>query len=374
MADALIDLEGLLAPLPAGVGRDPREDTSALSAFRRLRDARDEARNEERARDSMDAQEAGQVADLPLADGWRRVLALGAEILLSQAKDFDIAVWMTEALVRQYGLPGLEAGTRLLVGLVERHWEKAFPLPDEDGLEDRARSLGGLSGIASDGTLLQPLRRTVLFRRPGGELLRLYQYDRSEETALHPKAEVRERRYAAGLPDLEQLALEAQTVRESLWRVGAEAQAALEAWNALSDALAARFVSVEVPTTRVGRLLERMLEVTGRLAGGQPEAAPVSDPGPDIVAAPPPAKGAPPAPVTMADTQILGRENALQTLERIADYFEASEPHSPLAYTLRDAVRRARMTLPDLLREILPDDSTRLQMLTTLGIRPSPED
>jgi type VI secretion system protein ImpA len=63
----------------------------------------------------------------------------------------------------------------------------------------------------------------------------------------------------------------------------------------------------------------------------------------------------------------------LRDLARIADYFRRTEPHSPLAYTLEEAVRRGRMSWPELLQEIMPDPATRNQMLTTLGIRPEPE-
>jgi type VI secretion system protein ImpA len=60
----------------------------------------------------------------------------------------------------------------------------------------------------------------------------------------------------------------------------------------------------------------------------------------------------------------------LRELIRIADYFRRTEPQSPLAYTLDDAVRRGRMSWPELLAELVTDDSTRNAMLTSLGIRP----
>jgi type VI secretion system protein ImpA len=47
-----------------------------------------------------------------------------------------------------------------------------------------------------------------------------------------------------------------------------------------------------------------------------------------------------------------------------------TEPNCPLAYTLQDAARRGRMSLPDLLAEVLPDSSTRAGFLTMLGIKP----
>jgi type VI secretion system protein ImpA len=66
------------------------------------------------------------------------------------------------------------------------------------------------------------------------------------------------------------------------------------------------------------------------------------------------------------------REDMLRELERIADFFRRTEPHSPLAYTLEEAVRRGRLTWPELLSEVVPDDKARGAMLMMLGIRPAP--
>jgi type VI secretion system protein ImpA len=61
----------------------------------------------------------------------------------------------------------------------------------------------------------------------------------------------------------------------------------------------------------------------------------------------------------------------LRELERIADFFRRTEPHSPLAYTLEEAVRRGRLSWPELLAEVVPDDKVRSGMLVMLGIRPA---
>jgi type VI secretion system protein ImpA len=58
-------------------------------------------------------------------------------------------------------------------------------------------------------------------------------------------------------------------------------------------------------------------------------------------------------------------------LEQVADFFAKTEPHSFLAYTLNDAARRGRMSLPELLAEVLQDEGARHGMLTALGIRPT---
>ncbi|MEI6162093.1 MAG: type VI secretion system ImpA family N-terminal domain-containing protein, partial [Roseococcus sp.] len=103
MADSVLDLESLLAPVgeEGSGGEDLRLDYSPSSIYQKLRDARSEARAEERARDSQGESEGG------VAEGWRQVRRLALEALEGKTKDFEIAAWLTEALVRLEGLAGL---------------------------------------------------------------------------------------------------------------------------------------------------------------------------------------------------------------------------------------------------------------------------
>lgn len=365
MSEDPIDLEALLAPLDAGeggAGVDLRGDFSPSSPYQRLRDARAAARAEERARDS-DGDTEG-----PPAEAWRDVARIGQETLATRSKDFEVAAWLTEALVRQHGLAGLAAGAKLITGLCEQYWDAGFPQPDEDGLDARAAPIGGLAGSGSDGTVMQPLRRLALFRRTDGTPLGLYQWDQAEETAAIVNEERLAARRAAGVPELATLQAEARMDRAFLSGAGQAAMVAREAWLAMEQATDTRFGS-EAPATRnVSRLLDRIIEVVGSLGGAVAEAAPVA-----ASSAPAPTAGtAAAAPVAAAGgpAVLATREDALRELGRIAEYFRRTEPHSPLSYTLDEAVRRGRMTLAELLAEVLPDTEARHGLLARLGIRP----
>ncbi|MGG5887783.1 type VI secretion system protein TssA [Falsiroseomonas sp. HC035] len=369
MAEDPIDLEALLAPLDtgeAGAGEDLREDFSPSSPYQRLRDARAAARAEERARDSE-----GEIDTVP-ADGWRDVARIGQEALATRAKDFEIAAWLTEALVRQHGLPGLAAGAKLITGLCERYWDQGFPLPDDEGLDGRAAPIGGLAGSGGDGTIMQPLRRLALFRRTDGTPLGLYQWEESEKTEGIVNEERLAARRAAGVPEMATLLAEARMDRGFVQAVALDAAAAREAWRAMEQATDQLF-GAEAPATRnVSVLLDRMVEVTGQLGGGAP-AAGAQPAGTSAGADPGPAAsdGAPHAAASGGGPAALEtREDALRELGRIAEYFRRTEPHSPLSYTLEEAVRRGRMTLGELLAEVLPDQETRHGLLARLGMRP----
>lgn len=369
MSEDPVDIAALLAPLATGdngAGEDLRGDFSSNSPYQRLRDARAAARAEERARDSDGDSES------PPPDAWRDVSRIAQQALAEHSKDFEIASWLTEALVRLHGLEGLAAGAKLITGLCESHWDAGFPQPDEDGLDGRAAPIGGLAGGGSDGTVMQPLRRLAMFHRADGSALGLYQWEQSEETEAIVNEERLAARRAAGVPELATLQAEAGLDRAYLSGIGRTAVAARDAWLAMEQASDARFGS-EAPSTRnVTTLLDRMIEVIGRLGGGAAEAPPAP------VAAPAPQPGIPAAAAAAAAAAVAQsgpavlatREDALRELGRIAEYFRRTEPHSPLSYTLDEAVRRGRMTLSELLAEVLPDTDARQGLLARLGIRP----
>lgn len=372
MADEILDLGTLLAPIgDTGAGEDLRLDYSPSSIYQKLRDARSEARAEERARDSEGEGEA------VVADGWRQVRRLATEALAGRSKDFEIAAWLTEALVRLEGLAGLTAGATLLTGLLEQNWETGFPQPDEEGsaeerLEGRSAPLGGLAGGDNDGTVMQALRRAALFRRPSGESLSLYQYEAAEETAGLGDEARREGRYAQGVLVLDTIETEAKFDRARLVAAVRLATEARAAWQEFQDQCDARFGACSPPTRRVAELLDRMVAVATRLGGGgEASDAPVVEEGEAMPAA---SGGAPATGGGVPGFNPGGREQALRTLEQLAAFFQKTEPHSFLAYTLADAARRGRMTLPELLAEVLQDEGARSGMLTALGIRPAAMD
>jgi type VI secretion system protein ImpA len=354
-----LDLEALLAPVDgeARAGIDLRRNASSQSLYYRLRDARTEARTVERDMERQGSEDPP--APWP-PQQWRIVRELATEAL-GQAKDLEVAAWLTEALVRGSGLPGLTAGVKLIAGLVEGFWDELYPQPDDEGIATRVAPIAGLNGLSGNGTLILPLRRLTLFRRRDGAALELWQYEQSEIDAKVVDEASRQRRIAAGAISFETLNLEAVAAGGSHFaKLREAAVAAGEAWRHLGEALDARAGADAPPTSTVRDLLDKVAAVAGRFA---------ADKVPPLAATAPAAAGPAPVPAGAITT----REDALRALLDIAEYFRCTEPLSPLAYTLQDAVRRARMNWPQLLEEIVPDPSTRSAILTSLGIRPLSE-
>jgi type VI secretion system protein ImpA len=343
----------------ASAGRDLRLDVTPQSEYFRLRDARSDARAEERQADNeASATDNG-------SRHWKTVRDLAVEVLTSTSKDIEVAAWLTESLVRSEGLFGLETGARILCGLVETFWnEGLFPAIDEDGLETRVAPIAGLIGQGGGGTLLQPLRKIVLFERNDGTPVTLWQFEQSEDVGGIGDATRRNQRLAAGVTPLAELENDARGCGQAaLAQIGRDVARAIDAWQALDIALVTA-AGTEAPSTRrIADLLDKLRRIAERYVKVVP-APEVADVIGELGVEPARSPPAPAAPRT-------DREGLLADITRIAALFRVNEPNSPLGYTLDEAVRRARLGWPDLLKEFVPDAGSRATFLASLGIRPS---
>jgi type VI secretion system protein ImpA len=67
--------------------------------------------------------------------------------------------------------------------------------------------------------------------------------------------------------------------------------------------------------------------------------------------------------------KIQTRDDAFRALLMVADFFQHTEPHSPVSYALRQAVRWGQMPLPELLTELIPDATVRDGLFRHVGIK-----
>jgi type VI secretion system protein ImpA len=239
-------------------------------------------------------------------------------------------------------------------------------------METRVAPVSGLNGRDGVGSLIQPLYMIPLFNRPDGSPFAYYQYRQSEQLGTLD-AERRQQRIAAGALSLEDVEREARAAgARHFAAVLSDARAAREAWQAMANLLDEKAGADGPSTTAVRDLLSGIVDTVARFA---PAEAAEAAPG---VSAPPPgeagsgAAGA--ARIATPAGPLASRDDALRALGEIANFFRRTEPHSPLSYTLDEAVRRGRMTWPELLAEVVADTDTRNTILNTLGIRPPPPD
>jgi type VI secretion system protein ImpA len=212
------------------------------------------------------------------------------------------------------------------------------------------------------------LRKLVLFLRPDGTSVPLWGFEESMRLRGDSDANRVKQRIAAGVVPFDDLEKDARVAGPALFAaLRGDARGAMTAWQDMSAAFDAVAGADSPSTSRVRGVLEAILDVAKRYAPAEadaPEPPPADAPAAADAGAPAAA-----AAVAAATPALPTREDMLRELGRIADFFRRTEPHSPLSYTLDEAVRRGRLTLPELLEELVPDAGARGAILTQLGIK-----
>src|SRR5262249_18896495 len=350
---AVLDLAKLVAPIPGPkpTGVDLREESYLNAAYYAIKDARNTARAAERQL-ALDGEESTDPAD------WRPVLQFGTEGGAEETRGLEGAADVMEALVRLHGFAGLRDGFRLTRELVEQHWDGLYPQPDEDGLETRVAPLTGLNGDDAEGTLLVPIARVPITEATSVRRLDSIYYQQAFASGKLTDPKVRDQKIAAGTLSLEAFQKAVAESSAPFYKdLVEDLGQCLEEFTQLGAALDARCNGHAPPTSQIRTALESCLDVLKDVARAKLAAAP------QPTAETPTANGAPAsAGATASDEALDGlrsRDDAFRHLLHVAAFFQRTEPHSIVPYALEQVVRWGRTSLPDLLTELIPDDTPR---------------
>ena len=130
-----------------------------------------------------------KTADAPL------VIKLASDALATKSKDLQLAVWLTEALLRQEGFSGFRAGFNFIQSLLETFWDGLYPELEDGDASLRAVPLEWLGGCVDLALRRAPITRKGLGWLKYREALSVgYEADADTE----PKAESRAAAIADG--------------------------------------------------------------------------------------------------------------------------------------------------------------------------------
>lgn len=353
MDDALF--QRLLAPIaadtPAGA------DLGYTSLFDQIREARHA--------DDPELAQGDWIATLKVAD-WERTARLCEEALAAQSKDLRLAAWYVDALAHTDGFDGIAFGLKFLAALLDAHWPRLFPLPDDGDLGERSGRIEWLDAQLAGTVRTLPL--TAL--EHGG-------YSWHDHSTAHAQ-DGEGSRPAPAASAQRQPAPPATLLERSIAASGpqwfAELDARLEcvrqAWQAL-DASLARHFGPQAPVMR--QICDAVEDCTRLLARLHHHGSAT----PAIAAhtAPPPTPAIDqPAPQGVCSTAAqspAGRAAAIRQLEEVARYFRHHEPHSPVALLVERAARWAGMSFEEWLETVIKDGSTLGQLQELLEFRAS---
>ncbi len=359
----LIDEESraaVLAPIEGSVGIDGREDEGVAGDVLR------EIRSQRKAliRQEQSAAMGGDDDGGDDSSGWAKLAADALDYLATHGKDLEPMAVIVEAEVRLDDAAGLAGAMTLLADLVETFWDQGlFPPEDDDGVEGRYQPISGLSGGSGDkdGALVSPIRRMTLAVSGGEALCHLdkVKADMAMAAAQTASSDGRAERIEeaeAIYRRIEQIVgrLSRATVKQAADDVGT----ALADWRRAIAHITERTKPRMPAASRVSEELQHIADWLQTLLSRFPDDAPAEVGADGDLTVSGEAAGAAPAGGFVAG-KITRRDDALRAIGAAADYFSTYEPLSPIGTTLREVDRRARMSLHELLVELIPDESAR---------------
>ena len=319
-----------------------------------------------------------QQTDLKISE-FPKVVELADYTLKTRTKDLQIAAWLSEALSELHGFTGLRDSLKLLAGMQETFWETLFPEVDDGDMVGRANALDWLDGqavliikknpLTSEGLSYLDWEESKNFDIPENiDTLDYNDQERYKQLRAQAESENRVtgdvwRKAKAGTKrafceELHFAIVECQTEYKNLTRV-------IEEKFDMKQAPAMR--GIRDSLEEVESLLKPLLEDKRREEPNEEVETEIEDTTTEnsrgetvAVSGAAVAKGA-----------IQNRKDALKRLAEIADYFQKTEPHSPVAHLVNRAVKWGNMSLENWLQDVIKDETIMFQLRQTLGFNTS---
>ena len=354
--------DDLLTPIP---GSNPSGESLRYNPlYDKIKDAR---------REDDDAPQGDWQRERKTAD-FKTVLKLAGDALATKTKDLQLAVWLTEALLRTEGFAGLRQGVELCRGLLDGFWDTLYPEIEDGDLELRAAPLDWLGGYLDTALRNAPCTRSGLG---------YFKYKESRATGYEEQAAENETKRAAReaaiaegkitAEDFDNASRATPTAQYETW-VG-DLDGALESLEALKAISEEKFgeyapsysklqTGLEEVRQVVNSLLQKKLDADGRTAAPPPVDEPPVDEAPvsySSGAAAAPAR----APVRRAVSGIepADADEAALRLAAVAKFLRQADPYSPAPYLMLRGFRwgelRALGESPDAMALVAPPTETR---------------
>ena len=295
----------------------------------------------EARREDLDAPQGEWATTLKTAD-WALVIKLAKDAIATKSKDLQIAAWLTEALARREGFPGLRSGIEVLTKLVEEHWEHLYPEIDDGDAEMRAAPLEWV------GTKLDVSVRRIAIDKPGHDFLQFKESRTvpTEEAANESdeRRTARENAIANGRITPEELDVGFNATPKAWFKalVG-DIEATIDAVKALDSVSQEKFADVAPSFGRLIETLEDCLRSATTLYKRKLEIEPdpvaevaieSKESGPPGVSAAASGGSTPSAAAGPLSPEPTSREDATGRIVGAARYLRQNDPYNPASYLM----------------------------------------
>jgi type VI secretion system protein ImpA len=322
-----IELQALLAPLAgdAPCGPDLQFDPEFVAL--------------EEAAAGRPEREYGQTLIPAQGPDWRAVHDTALR-LAARSRDLRLAVWLTRSGAHIDGLAGAVAGLRLVLGLLQQHWDQVHPQIESTGPDGATARMNALGPLVHDDGALADLRAARLTAGRNALSVRDIELALGRVEPLRGEAVPTEQGVVAGV---------ASTIAEAR-PLAALMRAGHTTARGIGEVVANTAQASRSPDFQpLVRLLQRVAEAADKAAA--PASAITAN---DAGAASPPSA----APGSGA---ITSRDDAIRGLERICEWIEHNEPASPAPLFIRRSQQLLKKNFIDIIRDLMPEGVKQIE-------------
>lgn len=368
-----LELEGLLKVIsdeaPCGI------DCSFSNEFYAIKKAR--------IQDDPLLEQGDWVAEPKQAD-WAFVSSQSIELLTEKTKDIRLYGWLLEAWSNLYGFEGIAKGLELTQQSLTEFWMLLHPEIAEDDLDQR---LGLLQGLINQLPVL--IKKTAITNTA-------ISYSLMDYEALLHQQNLR-RKHAEDYDDvptntsLEQFEQELFNTSKSFQYKNYQAfLEILKQWNILREVLdglmgvdAPSFAAIE---SQLESLHSNLKKIYKTEAFGLQPAMATADSAEEKSAADQQTSTQLTEHIAVAasainqpfqphiQSHVANREQAMQVLQEISDYFQLNEPHSPVSYMLQKTIKWSQMPLHEWLAQVIKHEDPLEAVHEILGVQRNTND
>ena len=368
-----LELEGLLKVIsdeaPCGI------DCSFSNEFYAIKKAR--------IQDDPLLEQGDWVAEPKQAD-WAFVSSQSIELLTEKTKDIRLYGWLLEAWSNLYGFEGIAEGLELTQQSLTEFWMLLHPEIAEDDLDQR---LGLLQGLINQLPVL--IKKTAITNTA-------ISYSLMDYEALLHQQNLR-RKHAEDYDDvptntsLEQFEQELFNTSKSFQYKNYQAfLEILKQWNILREVLdglmgvdAPSFAAIE---SQLESLHSNLKKIYKTEAFGLQPAMATADSAEEKSAADQQTSTQLTEHIAVAasainqpfqpqmQSHVANREQAMQVLQEISDYFQLNEPHSPVSYMLQKTIKWSQMPLHEWLAQVIKHEDPLEAVHEILGVQRNTND
>lgn len=322
--------------------------------------------------------EQGDWVTEPKQADWSFVAKKSDELFRQSTKDIRLLSWLTEAWSHLHGFSGIAAGLELSHQILQKYWQDIHPIVEDNDLDQR---LGLLQGMINQ-------LPTLIKQVPLGTGVHTYNLFDYENFLYQQNIRLKNAtEYDSPAPHVEMEQFEQElnaTAKNVLLTNYQHFQNILEHWQSNKQTLdqllgldAPSFSPIDSHLDNIHKNLKKIYKVEQFVMTEVPETPTqiIAEDSVDhqhamaiqhssVIQSQPSLSFQP-----QAQSHVQNRQQAMQVLQEIANYFAENEPHSPVSYMLQKTIKWSQLPLHEWLAQVVKNDNPLESIQEMLGIK-----